>query len=125
MRRSRVRLSEAAPPDLRPACRGMLSERKHPRPPTAAEAAAVLTEAWADPDFGTLVMFAMTTGARRAEICALRWRSSTHYRCRGVPGQCRPDAGERWEKDTKTHTARRAQVDAGLGLAQETDRAGP
>ena len=26
----------------------------------------------ADPDWGTLVMFAMTTGARRGEICGLR-----------------------------------------------------
>ena len=47
--------------------------RPNPSPPTAAEAAALLTEAWADPDWGTLVMFAMTTGARRGEICGLRW----------------------------------------------------
>lgn len=47
--------------------------RPNPTPPTAAEAAAILNEAWKDPDWGTLVMFAMTTGARRGEICGLRW----------------------------------------------------
>ncbi|HXV93499.1 MAG TPA: site-specific integrase, partial [Pseudonocardia sp.] len=37
--------------------------RPNPRPPTAAQAALLLTEAWTDPDWGALVWFAMTTGA--------------------------------------------------------------
>jgi integrase len=45
----------------------------NPRPPTAAEAARIVNEAWRDPDWGTLVWVAMTTGARRGELCALRW----------------------------------------------------
>jgi integrase len=48
--------------------------RPHRQPPTAAEQAAVIvTEAWADPDWGMFVWLAMTTGARRGELCALRW----------------------------------------------------
>jgi len=45
-----------------------------PRPPTADEAARIVAEAWKNFDFGTLVWLAMmTTGARRGELCALRW----------------------------------------------------
>jgi len=47
--------------------------RPNPMPPTAAEAAAILTEVWKDPDWSTLVIFAMTTGARRGEVCGIRW----------------------------------------------------
>ena len=86
--------------------------RPNPSPPTAAEAAALLTEAWADPDWGTLVMFAMTTGARRGEICGLRWAQldlDTGVAVfRASVGQI---AGERWEKDTKTHHHRRVTLD--------------
>jgi integrase len=45
-----------------------------PQPPTPAEAAHILDAAWADPDLGPLVWLAMVTGARRGELCALRWR---------------------------------------------------
>jgi integrase len=46
--------------------------RPDPRPPSADEAARILTEAWKDPEWGTLVWTAMTTGARRGELCAIR-----------------------------------------------------
>jgi integrase len=46
-----------------------------PQPPTPAEAAKLIEEASADPDWGALVWFTMTTGARRGEVCALRWRN--------------------------------------------------
>jgi integrase len=89
--------------------------RPNPSPPTAAEAAALLAEAWTDPDWGTLVMFAMTTGARRGEICGLRWTQldlNTGVAVfRASVGQI---AGERWEKDTKTHHHRRVTLDAEL-----------
>lgn len=39
----------------------------NPHPPSAAEAARILAEAWQDPDWGTLIRLAMTTGARRGE----------------------------------------------------------
>jgi integrase len=44
-----------------------------PNPPSPAEAARLLDEAWTDLDWGTLVWLTMTTGARRGELCALRW----------------------------------------------------
>jgi integrase len=44
-------------------------------PPTPAEAARLLDAAFAmDEDWGTLVWLVMTTGMRRGEVCALRWR---------------------------------------------------
>lgn len=43
-----------------------------PRPPTPAEAAKLIEEASLDADWGALVWFTMTTGARRGEVCALR-----------------------------------------------------
>lgn len=46
-----------------------------PQPPLAPEAARILNEAWRDPDWGALVWLFMTTGARRGELCALRWSS--------------------------------------------------
>jgi integrase len=46
----------------------------NPKPPTAAEAACIASTAWEDPDWGTLIWLAMTTGARRGELSALRWQ---------------------------------------------------
>jgi integrase len=44
-----------------------------PTPPTQTQAACIAMEAWRDPDWGMFVWLAMTTGARRGELCALRW----------------------------------------------------
>nr|WP_255620941.1 site-specific integrase [Pseudonocardia sp. DSM 110487] len=44
-----------------------------PQPPTPAEAAQIVEEAWQDPDWGMLVWLTMVTGARRGELCGLRW----------------------------------------------------
>jgi integrase len=83
-----------------------------PRPPTADQAAAILAEAWKDPDWGVLVWLAMASGARRGELVALRWRhldldarSVTFGRSLGQIG------GHTWEKDTKTHQRRRLSLD--------------
>ena len=57
-------ISQAEPP---------AAPKENPDPPTPDEAARILTEAWADPDWGTQLWVAMTTGARRGEICAIRW----------------------------------------------------
>jgi integrase len=48
--------------------------RPNPDPPSAAEAARILTAAWADPDWGMLLWLTMITGRRRGEVSALRWR---------------------------------------------------
>jgi integrase len=87
-----------------------------PAPPTAEDAARILAAAWEqDLDWGTLIWLKMVTGARRGELCALRWydvhlaeavleirRNYTRRNRRST------------EKDTKTHQMRR------LGLDPET-----
>jgi integrase len=85
-----------------------------PRPPSAGEAARLLNAAWeSDSDWGAFVWLAMTTGARRAELCALRWdavdfdaavltlRRSVYL----------DEDGQVAEKDTKTHQQRRVALD--------------
>jgi integrase len=87
----------------------------NPTPPTPDEAARILTEAWKDPDWGTLVWFAMTTGARRGEVCGLRW---SHLNLdAGLAVLQRSIAqvgGQQWEKGTKTHQHRRVTLDPEL-----------
>ncbi|WP_098959400.1 site-specific integrase [Pseudonocardia sp. N23] len=89
--------------------------RPNPAPPSADEAADLLTEAWKDPDWGTFVWFTMTTGARRGEVCGLRWNdldlSSGVATFRSSIGQI---AGVQWEKDPKTHQHRRVTLDPEL-----------
>jgi hypothetical protein len=46
-----------------------------PDPPSAAEAAALLNDAWTDPAWGLMLWLTMVTGCRRGELCALRWRT--------------------------------------------------
>lgn len=54
----------------------------------------------------------MTTGARRGEVCGLRWPQldldAGVVVFRSSVGQI---AGDRWEKDTKTHQHRRVTLD--------------
>jgi integrase len=51
--------------------------RPNPKPPSTEDAARLATEAWKDEEWGALVWAAMTTGARRGELCAIRWATST------------------------------------------------
>jgi integrase len=94
----------AEPPEFEPG---------EPDPPTAEEAATLLTEAWRDPDWGLLLWLTMVTGSRRGEMCGLRWRhlnldtgvlwlqrSSAHLKT-GVQ-----------DKRTKTHQGRRIALDS-------------
>jgi integrase len=83
-----------------------------PTPPSAEEAAQLAMEAWQDVDWGTLVWVAMTTGARRGELCALRW--SDLDLTNGVihlHESIAQHGGQRWTKDTKTHQQRRVALD--------------
>ncbi|WP_214370180.1 tyrosine-type recombinase/integrase [Pseudonocardia sp. H11422] len=83
-----------------------------PRPPTPEEAARIVEEAWQDPDWGTLVWLTMTTGARRGELCGLRW--SHVDLTNGVLAIRRAIAQhgtERFEKETKTRQQRRVALD--------------
>lgn len=84
-----------------------------PRPPTAEQAAAIVTEAWSDLDWGMFVWLAMTTGARRGELCALRWdRLDLTSGLLEVRSNVRQRGSRTWEKDTKTHQQRRVTLDA-------------
>lgn len=83
-----------------------------PRPPSAEEAARIVDAAWEWPDWGALVWLTMTTGARRGELCGLRWSDvdlpSGVLTYRSAVAQY----GRRRElKDTKTHQQRRVTLD--------------
>lgn len=86
--------------------------KAEPDPPSADEAAALLNEAWRDPEWGLLLWLTMLIGPRRGEISALRWhhvdldratvwvqRSNTQSRAGVV------------EKSTKTGRKRRVALD--------------
>jgi len=86
--------------------------RSNPTPPTPEQAAAIVSAAWRDLDWGILVWLAMTTGVRRGELCALRWD------CLDITGgvltirsAIAQDGARTWEKDTKTHQQRRIALD--------------
>ncbi|GAA1858264.1 hypothetical protein GCM10009836_43080 [Pseudonocardia ailaonensis] len=84
-----------------------------PQPPTPAEAARLIEEASHDPDWGALVWFAITTGARRGEICALRWeRVDFDGRVVTISRAIATDGHRNLiEKSTKTHQQRRLAFD--------------
>lgn len=100
-----------------------------PKPPTAEEAALLVEKAAAtDADWGAFVWTTMTTGARRGEMCGLRWRHLdldksliTIRRTVYVD-----EAGSVQEKDTKTHQQRRVVLDAQTTavLLEQRERAG-
>lgn len=86
----------------------------NPHPPSAPEAARILTEAWKDPDWGTVIWLAMTTGARRGELCALRWSRLDLTPDRAVIWLRRAISrgANGWvEGDLKTHQQRRVALD--------------
>ncbi|WP_216206948.1 tyrosine-type recombinase/integrase [Amycolatopsis aidingensis] len=81
-----------------------------PDPPTPAEAAKLVEEAFRmDDDWGTLVWLAMTTGVRRGELAGLRF-SRIDLDAEVI------DLRRNWvrgkEKDTKTHQNRRIALDS-------------
>ncbi|HEY6424224.1 MAG TPA: tyrosine-type recombinase/integrase [Pseudonocardiaceae bacterium] len=86
--------------------------KPNPQPPTAEQAARILTEAWQDPDWAMLIWLTMVTGFRRGELCAVRWRhldlAAGVLTLEKSIGQC---SGRTWEKDTKTHQHRRIALD--------------
>jgi integrase/DNA-binding transcriptional regulator YhcF (GntR family) len=100
---SRNPISQAEPP---------ASPNPDPDPPNAAQAAELLKEAWKDTGWGTLVWIAMTTGARRGELCALRWKHVDLIN--GVltlRHSIAQNGTETEEKDTKTHQRRHVTLD--------------
>lgn len=84
----------------------------NPQPPTAEQAARICTEAWKDPDWGMFIWLAMTTGARRGELCALAWdRLDVAAGVLMIRTSIAQDDGDTWEKDTKNHQQRRVALD--------------
>ncbi|ODU04289.1 MAG: integrase [Pseudonocardia sp. SCN 72-86] len=88
--------------------------KANPQPPTPEQAALILNEAWRDPDWGALLWVAMTTGARRGELCAVRWSSvdleagrETLWLRRAI----RKEDGVLVEAELKTHQQRRVALD--------------
>lgn len=81
-------------------------------PPTSAQAAAILNAAFADLRWGTLLWLAMTTGARRGELCALRWDLlDLDQAVLAIRTSIAQEGGKTWEKATKTHQQRRIVLD--------------
>lgn len=99
-------LSQATPP---------VAPKPNPQPPSPREAARILTESWRDPDWGAFVWTAMTTGARRGELCALRLTSVDLDEGREslwLRRAIRKEHGRYVEAELKTHQQRRIALDA-------------
>ena len=82
------------------------------------------TASWTDPALGCLIRLAAISGARRGELCALRWsdfdlKGGWLTIARSLSGG-RADALV--EKDTKTHAKRRVSLDAETRSSLEAHR---
>lgn len=90
-----------------------VANQTEPDPPSADEAAAVISAAWSDPDWGLLLWVVMITGMRRGEISALRWRhvdlATGTLLVQRANAQTK---GGLKEKQTKTRQHRRVAIDA-------------
>jgi integrase len=86
--------------------------RSNPSPPSPADAARLLNEAWKDPDWGAFVWTAMTTGARRGELCSLKREDvDLAGKVLFVRTGLKNVGGQLIRKDTKTHQQRRIALD--------------
>jgi integrase len=84
------------------------------RPPTLDELSAILDEASSDPQFCAYLLLAATSGARRGELCALRWRDvDLTHGCITIQHSLAEDAhGNVTLKDTKSHRSRVIPLDS-------------
>ena len=84
------------------------------RPPSADQLHSLLTACVdAHPDLASLIYVAATTGARRGELCGLRWSDVDLDVATVTIARSISDAGGMLAvKDTKTHQARRLALDA-------------
>ncbi|MGP3926121.1 GntR family transcriptional regulator [Streptomyces sp. 8N616] len=88
--------------------------RKRARPPAPEKVAQLLNLAFErDPDFGLVLWLLITTGARRGEICQLRWPYVNLQLCEVVIEENYVVAkGEKKVKETKTDDPRRLTLDS-------------
>jgi integrase len=82
-------------------------------PPNPNQVAELLHAAHArDPEVGNFLHIAATTGARRGEICAIRWRNiDTKLKTLTIESAIVEVRGGIQEQDTKTHSHRRLALD--------------
>lgn len=86
--------------------------QQHLKTHSPEQTAAILNNAFQDPAWGVLVWLAMTTGARRGELCAPRFdRLDLNNQVISIRTSIGQDGTETWEKDTKTHQHRRITLD--------------
>jgi integrase len=84
-------------------------------PPDPQQVIALVdAAASSDPDFGCYLLLAATTGARRGEMCALRWSDVDLKRGTLTISKAVVEADHSVlvEKDTKTHSSRKIALDA-------------
>jgi integrase len=95
-----------------------------PSPPDVSQVGILLQRAAeSDPELSRFLHLAATTGARRGEVCALRWKNfdaelvtlTIEHSIVDLPGGL-------VEKDTKTHISRRMALDTGTAEALEEQR---
>jgi integrase len=86
-----------------------------PSPPDVQQVAQLLEAASAsDPELGRFMHIAATTGARRGEVCALRWSDiDPNLKTLTIEHSIIDLPGGLAEKDTKTHVSRRLALDDG------------
>lgn len=96
--------ASASPPKIR---------RREINPPAIKDIRALLDAADAyDPEFGALLRLLTATGARRGEVCGLRWSDLDRgSRTLSIKRSVASVAGGTVVKDTKTHAARRIALD--------------
>lgn len=92
-----------------------------PDPPSPEEAAALLNDAWTDPEWGLFLWLTMLSGARRGEVCALRWVDVDATRAvLWVPASISQTKAGLARKATKSEKGRRVSLDPHtLGLLAE------
>ncbi|TDP96424.1 DUF7507 domain-containing protein [Labedaea rhizosphaerae] len=83
-----------------------------PKPPTAPQAARIVMEAFRILRWGVLVWLAMTSGARRGELCALRRGDLSEDGTLKINKAVKQDGSEISEGPTKTHQHRRVVLDS-------------
>ena len=94
------------------------------QPPSPEQVGTLLAAADEfDPDFGLYLRLAAVTGARRGELCALRW-SDVNFRAGELVVARALTRGTRElvEKPTKTHKSRRIALDPGTVTALTRQR---
>lgn len=95
-------------------------------PPSRGEAVRLIEAAgrWGDGTLGSWLHVAATTGARRGELCGLRWADvDLEHGELLIERSVVEDDGRLLVKATKTHAARRIALDAGTLAVLEAHRA--